>query len=123
MHKLKTLYFLNGVKGQSGVIWGHKGHILIFTRNALSLVCYLVYSCNSYTCITFAGSTGKLGSVRGQCLMSQSCQGMPSVMATCPVFSVSIFFFFQVKNVTANAVLAVAVLTALHNTHFYSQKN
>ena len=31
MHKFKTLY-LFWVKGQSGVIWGHRGQILIFTK-------------------------------------------------------------------------------------------
>ena len=50
-----------GVKSQSGVIWGHRGQILIFTKNALPLLCYQVYSCNSYTCITFAGKQGNWG--------------------------------------------------------------
>ena len=31
MLKLKTLYFW-GVKNQSGVLWGHRGQILIFTK-------------------------------------------------------------------------------------------
>ena len=31
MHKLKTLY-LFWVKSQCGVIWGHRGQILIFTK-------------------------------------------------------------------------------------------
>ena len=37
MHKFETLY-LFGVKSQSGVIWGHRGQILIFTKNALPYV-------------------------------------------------------------------------------------
>ena len=31
------------------------------TKNALPLLCYQVYSCNSYTCITFAGKQGNWG--------------------------------------------------------------
>ena len=34
---------------------------MIFTKNALPLLCYQVYSCNSYTCITFAGKQGNWG--------------------------------------------------------------
>ena len=36
VHYLETLYLCYGVKGQLGVIWGHRGQILISTKNALS---------------------------------------------------------------------------------------
>ena len=55
------------VKGQPGIVWGHGSQILIFTKNALSLLCYVVYSRNSCICttlrpsITFMGSNVNLG--------------------------------------------------------------
>ena len=32
MHKLKTLYLFGGSNVNVGVIWGHRGQILIFTK-------------------------------------------------------------------------------------------
>ena len=37
--------------GQPGVIWGHRGQTLIFTKNALSPLCYVLYQCNLCICI------------------------------------------------------------------------
>ena len=48
VHQLETRYLCYGVKFQPGVIWGHRGQILIFTKNA--------YSCNSYICISLRPS-------------------------------------------------------------------
>ena len=86
MHKLETLNLLWGVKSQSGVIWGHRGQILIFTKNALPLLCYQVYSCNSYTCITFAGKQGNWG-------QSGVDVSKPAGYAVCDG-NMSSFFFF-----------------------------
>ena len=87
MHKLETLNLFGGVKSQSGVIWGHRGHILIFTKNALPLLCYQVYSCNSYTCITFAGKQGNWG-------QSGVDVSKPAGYAVCDGNMSSFFFFF-----------------------------
>ena len=38
VHKLETLYLCYGVKCQPGAIWGHSDQILIFTKNALTLL-------------------------------------------------------------------------------------
>ena len=35
VHQLETVYLCKGVKCQSGVIWGHWGQEVIFTRNAI----------------------------------------------------------------------------------------
>ena len=59
--QLETLYLCYGVIGQQGVIWGHRGQILIFTKNALSPLCYIVYSCNSYILISLRPSKYVMG--------------------------------------------------------------
>ena len=41
VHQLKTLYLYCGVKCQSGVIWGHRGQKIIFTKNAITRPCYI----------------------------------------------------------------------------------
>ena len=41
VHKLETLYLYNGVRSQTGVIWGHRGQKVIFTKNALTRPCYI----------------------------------------------------------------------------------
>ena len=33
------------VKGRPGIIWTHRGQIPIFTKNAMSPICYVVYLC------------------------------------------------------------------------------
>ena len=38
---LETLYLCYGVNCQPGVIWGHRGQILIFTRNVITCLCYI----------------------------------------------------------------------------------
>ena len=38
VHKLETLYLCYGVKGQLGVIRGHSGQILVFTKNTFNLL-------------------------------------------------------------------------------------
>ena len=43
---LKTLYLCYGVKGQPGVIRGHRGQKVIFTKNAFSTD-YMAWLCNS----------------------------------------------------------------------------
>ena len=37
----ETLYLCYGVKCQSGVIWGHWGQQIIFTKNAITCPCYI----------------------------------------------------------------------------------
>ena len=37
--QLETLYLCYGVKCQSGVIWGHWGQKVIFTKNAIIRPC------------------------------------------------------------------------------------
>ena len=51
-----------GVRGQHGVTWGHRGQILIFTYNALSPLCYIALTCNSYIIISLRPSTYFMGS-------------------------------------------------------------
>ena len=58
----ETLYLCYGVIGQHGVIWGRRGQILIFTKNAFSPLCYIVYPCNSYIIISLRPSTYVMGS-------------------------------------------------------------
>ena len=44
VHQLETLYLLNEVKCQPGVIWGHRGQKVIFSKMLLLLQntwCYL----------------------------------------------------------------------------------
>ena len=40
--QLETLYLCYGVTCQSGVIWGHWGQKVIFTKNAIIRLCYIV---------------------------------------------------------------------------------
>ena len=40
VHQLETLYLCCGVIFQSGVIWGHLGLKVIFTKNAIIRLCY-----------------------------------------------------------------------------------
>ena len=101
MHKLETLNLFLGVKSQSGVIWGHRGQILIFTKNALPLLCYQVYSCNSYTCITFVGKQGNWGQSgvdvskpAGYAVCDGNMSSYPAGAAAGSCFLLVSFFFF-----------------------------
>ena len=38
--QLETLYLCYGVKCQNGVIWGHWGQKVIYTKNAIIQPCY-----------------------------------------------------------------------------------
>ena len=40
--QLDTLYLCYGVTCHSGVIWGHWGQKVIFTKNAIIRLCYIV---------------------------------------------------------------------------------
>ena len=62
MHKLDTLYQCYGVKCQPGVIWGHTSQKVIFTKNTLTPLCYIAYSCNPYICISSRPSISLMGS-------------------------------------------------------------
>ena len=41
LHQLETLFLCYGVKYQCGVIWGHWGQKVIFTKNVITLPCYI----------------------------------------------------------------------------------
>ena len=59
-----------GVKCQPGVIWGHRGQKVMFSKNAtsdtefmaLSQLCNIVYPCYSYTCISLKPFIAFMGS-------------------------------------------------------------
>ena len=42
-HQLNTLYLYCGVKCQSGVIWGHRGQKIIFTKNNITRPWYIAW--------------------------------------------------------------------------------
>ena len=46
--QLDTLYKSYGSRNSSGVIWGHRGQKVIFTKNAISPSYYMVRSCDSW---------------------------------------------------------------------------
>ena len=52
IHQLDPLYKSYGSKNSPGVIWGHRGQKVIFTKNATSPTVYRVWSCDSCTCIS-----------------------------------------------------------------------
>ena len=52
IHQLDPLYKSYGSKNSRGVIWGHRGQKVIFTKNATSPTVYRVWSCDSCTCIS-----------------------------------------------------------------------
>ena len=41
VHQLETLYLRYGVKCKYGVIWGHWGQKVVFTKNAITRPCYM----------------------------------------------------------------------------------
>ena len=61
IHQLDPLYESYGSKNSPGVIWGHRGQKVIFTKNATSLTVYRVWSCDSCTCISLTPSTKVMG--------------------------------------------------------------
>ena len=53
VHQLETLYLRYGVKCKYGVIWGHWGQKVIFTKNAITRLFLLSFSqsASSSTCL------------------------------------------------------------------------
>ena len=47
--QFETLYLCYGVICQSGVIWGHWGQKVIFTKNAITYKCYNLSMLHSMT--------------------------------------------------------------------------
>ena len=47
INQLDTLYKSYGRKNSSGVIWGHRGQKVIFTKIAISPTDNMVWSCDS----------------------------------------------------------------------------
>ena len=41
IHHVETLYQCYGIKCQSGVLWGHWGQKVIFTKIAITRLCYI----------------------------------------------------------------------------------
>ena len=62
MNKLETLYKSYLIKKKSGVKWGHRGQIKIFTKNVLTPPYNIVYSWDSCMCISLSHSTKCIGS-------------------------------------------------------------
>ena len=60
--QLDTLYKSYGSKNSPGVTWGHIGQKVIFTKNAISLSDYMVWSWVSCMCISLRISTYVTGS-------------------------------------------------------------
>ena len=50
--QLDTLYKSYGSKNSSGVIWGHRGKKVIFTKSAVTPTDYMEWSCDSCICIS-----------------------------------------------------------------------
>ena len=89
VHQLETLYLCYGVKGQPGVIWGHRGQKVIFTKNATSTD-YIAWLCNSCiyihkleTLYSIHGVKVNLGHIRQQ------------ISCDCVQICFQIFFFCQ----------------------------
>ena len=57
MHKLDPLYKSYSPKNSSGVIWGHRGQKVIFTKKASSPSEYVSLTRNLHTCISLSPST------------------------------------------------------------------
>ena len=91
VHQLETLYLCYGVKGQPGVILGHRDQKVIFTKNATSTD-YMAWLCNS--CI-YIHKLETLNSIHG---VKVNLGSLPpaNIMRLCPdLFPdlVSSFFF------------------------------
>ena len=61
IHKLDTFYKSYGSRNSSGVIWGHRGQKVIFTKNAISPTDYMPWSWDSYIFISYIPSTKVMG--------------------------------------------------------------
>ena len=57
IYQLNTLYKSNRLNFQFGVIWGHRGQKVIFTKNAFPPIDYMVWACDSCICISWIPST------------------------------------------------------------------
>ena len=57
MHKLDPLYKSYGPKNSFGVIWGHRGQKIIFTKKASSPTEYVALTCDLCICISLTPST------------------------------------------------------------------
>ena len=57
MHKLDLLYKSYGPKNSSGVIWGHRGQKVIFTKKASRPSEYVAFTRDLRTCISLTPST------------------------------------------------------------------
>ena len=60
--QLETLLWLYVVKCQSGVIWGHWGQKVIWTKNAITRPCYTVWPQDLYMFISLRPATYVMGS-------------------------------------------------------------
>ena len=61
IHQLDTLYKSYGSRNSPGVIWGHKGQKVIFTKNAISPTDYMLWSCDLCILISYIPSTKVMG--------------------------------------------------------------
>ena len=57
MHKLDPLYKSYHVKNSSGVIWGHRGQKVIFTKNVTTQTDYVAWTHDLRICISLTPST------------------------------------------------------------------
>ena len=61
IHQLDTLYKSYGSRNSAGVIWGHRGQKVIFTKNAIYPSYYMVWSRDSFWFISWNPSTKVMG--------------------------------------------------------------
>ena len=57
MHKLDSLYKSYHIKNSSGVIWGHRGQKVIFTKNVSTQTDYVALTHDLCICISLTPST------------------------------------------------------------------
>ena len=57
MHKLDPLYKSYHIKNSSGVIWGHRGQKVIFTKNVSTQTDYIAWTHDLRICISLTPST------------------------------------------------------------------
>ena len=57
MHKLDPLYKSYHIKNSSGVIWGHRGQKVIFTKNVTTQTDYVALTHDLRICISLTPST------------------------------------------------------------------
>ena len=102
VHQLETLYLYYGVKYQPGVIWGHTGQKVIFSKNAtsateymaLSPPCNIVYPCYSYICISLKPFIAFMGS-RSTCGVISAGRVCRLCRQRCLVLSFFLLSFFK----------------------------